>query len=172
MAEEDDTKQPAAAAQPVQPKLQVLAQYIRDLSFENVAIQKGITAEGSPDVQVQVSLDANKRGENRYEVINRVKIESKSKDQAIFVMELDYAGLFQVENVPAEQMHPFLMIECPRMIFPYIRRLVGDITRDGGFPPLNIDNIDYLNIYRQEILRRQAAKAAEGGGDAQAKLDS
>ena len=91
-------------------------------------------------------------------------MESKAGDAVIFLVELDYAGLFRVENVPAEQLHPFLMIECPRMIFPYIRRILGDVTRDGGYPPLNIDNIDYLNIYRQELARRQAAKAAEGNG--------
>ena len=166
MAEDDQPKEEAKpqAQQPVQPRLQVITQYIRDLSFENVAIQKNTQVEGKPDVQVQVALDANKRGENQFEVINKIKVESKSGDTVIFVVELDYAGLFTVENVPQEQLHPFLMIECPRMIFPYIRRIIGDVTRDGGFPPLNIDNIDYLNIYRQEMARRQAAKATEGNG--------
>ena len=157
--------EPAAAA-PVQPRLQVITQYIRDLSFENVAVQKGNKVEGKPDVQVQVALDANKRAEDQYEVINKIKIESKAGEAVIFIIELDYAGLFRVENVPAEQLHPFLMIECPRMIFPYIRRILGDVTRDGGYPPLNVDNIDYLNIYRQELARRQAAKASEGNGAA------
>ncbi len=149
-------------AQPVQPKLSVISQYIRDLSFENIAMQKALNVEGTPDVQVQVALDAAKKGDALYEVVNKVKVESKSKaGETVFVLELDYAGLFKVENVPDEQLHPFLMIECPRMIFPYLRRIVGDITRDGGFPPLNLDSIDFLALYRGEIERRKAMMEAE-----------
>lgn len=158
MADETETDPQAQAAQP--PRLQVMTQYIRDLSFENIVIRKGALPEGKPDIQVQVALDANKRGESVFEVINKLKIESKVGDQTLFVLELEYAGQFRIENVPAEQLHPFLMIECPRMIFPYVRRIVGDITRDGGFPPLNLDNIDYLAIYRQQLMQRQAAVQA------------
>ena len=71
-------------------------------------------------------------------------------------MELDYGGVFQIENVPDDQLHPYLLIECPRMLFPFLRRIVSDVTRDGGFPPLNLENIDFLKLYRQEIDRRQA----------------
>ena len=156
-----------AASQPVQPSLQVMAQYIRDLSFENVAIQKGAKIEGTPEVSVQVGLDANKRGDDIYEVINKVTINSKSNDEVVFILEMEYAGQFKVKNVPQEQLHPFLMIECPRMIFPYLRRIVGDVTRDGGFPPLNLDNIDFLALYRQEIQRRQAAQQATPNGNAE-----
>lgn len=147
--------------QPVQPRLQVISQYIRDLSFENVAIQKGVKIEGQPDITVQVSLDAAKKAEDVYEVTNKVKITSKSGENVVFLLELDYAGQFRVQNVPDEQLHPFLMIECPRMIFPYLRRIIGDVTRDGGFPPLNLDNIDYLALYRQEVERRKAMKEKE-----------
>ncbi len=80
----------------------------------------------------------------------------------MFVLELEYGGIFHIENVPEEQMHPFLLIECPRMLFPFVRRLVGDITREGGFPPLNLDNIDFVQLYRQTIAQRQAAQAAAG----------
>jgi preprotein translocase subunit SecB len=77
-------------------------------------------------------------------------------------MELEYGGLFHIEGVPDEQMHPFLLIECPRMLFPFVRRIVSDVTRDGGFPPLNLDNIDFIKLYRQTLEQRQAAaKAAE-----------
>ena len=72
-------------------------------------------------------------------------------------MEMDYAGVFLIVGVPDEQLHPFLMIECPRMIFPFFRRIVSDVTRDGGFPPLNLENIDWVSLYRNEIMRRQAA---------------
>jgi preprotein translocase subunit SecB len=77
----------------------------------------------------------------------------------LFVLELEYAGLYQIENISEEQMHPFLMIECPRMVFPFVRRIVSDVTRDGGFPPLNLDNIDFVQLYRQQLAQHQAAKS-------------
>ena len=143
-----------------QVKMQVLGQYVRDLSFENVVAQKGLTnAEVQPDIQVQVSLDARKRNiEHQYEVISKFKVTSKNKaDSApLFLLELEYGGIFHVEGVPDEQLHPFLLIECPRMVFPFVRRIISDVTRDGGFPPLNIDTIDFMALYRQELARRSA----------------
>lgn len=146
-------------AQPKQPQMRVLGQYIRDMSFENIMAQKGAPADVQPDVQVQVNLDAKKRGgENQYETAIKLNITSKAKDgdATLFVLEIDYVGIFQVESVPEEQMHPYLLIECPRMIFPFLRRIVSDVTRDGGFPPLNLENIDFLSLYRNEVARRQA----------------
>ena len=160
MAETDNGVAPQAA--PI--KMQVLAQYIRDLSFENVVAQKGLQGgDVQPDIQVQVSLDARKRAvEHQYEIITKFKIQSRNKanNDALFLMELEYAGIFHVENVPEEQMHPFLLIECPRMLFPFVRRIVSDMTRDGGFPMLNLDNVDFLALYRQELARRAEAQAA------------
>ena len=160
MAETDNGAAPQAA--PI--KMQVLAQYIRDLSFENVVAQKGLQGgDVQPDIQVQVSLDARKRAvEHQYEIITKFKIQSRNKanNDALFLMELEYAGIFHVENVPEEQMHPFLLIECPRMLFPFVRRIVSDMTRDGGFPMLNLDNVDFLALYRQELARRAEAQAA------------
>ncbi len=162
MAENDTAEAPAPTEEQPRPRLQVMSQYIRDMSFENIAVQKNTKVEGTPEVQVQVALDAKKLGDDHYEVINKVKVDSKSGDQQVFILELEYAGQFKVENVPDQQLHPFLLIECPRMIFPYLRRIIGDITRDGGFPPLNVDNIDFLALYQQDLARRQAAaKAAE-----------
>ncbi|WP_411976346.1 protein-export chaperone SecB [Sulfitobacter faviae] len=146
-------------AQPKQPQMRVLGQFIRDMSFENIMAQKGAPADVQPDVQVQVNLDAKKRsGDNQYETAIKLNITSKAKDgdATLFVLEIDYVGIFQVENVPEEQMHPYLLIECPRMIFPFLRRIVSDVTRDGGFPPLNLENIDFLSLYRNEVARRQA----------------
>jgi preprotein translocase subunit SecB len=118
----------------------------------------------NPDVQVQVNLDAKKRtAEHQFEVITKVNITSKVKDtdQQLFLLELEYAGVFHIEGVPEDQMHPFLLIECPRMTFPFVRRIVSDVTRDGGFPPLNLENIDFVSLYRNEIARRQADAAAQ-----------
>ena len=166
MAETDNGAAPQAAAQPPQIKMNVMAQFVRDMSFENILAQKGSTGEVKPDVQVQVNLDAKKRtAEHQYEVVLRLKVDSKSKDSndQLFLLELDYSGVFHIENVPEEQMHPFLLIECPRMLFPFVRRIVSDVTRDGGFPPLNLETIDFMALYRNELLRRQAAAAQQGG---------
>ncbi|MGR3572367.1 protein-export chaperone SecB [Brevirhabdus sp.] len=170
MAEETSNGVDTAAAapkseeQPPQIKMQILGQFIRDMSFENVAAQKGLQGEVQPDITVQVNLDARKRSDTQYEVSIKLQCDSKNKtDQAqIFLLEIDYAGIFQIENVPDDQLHPFLLIECPRMLFPFLRRVVSDVTRDGGFNPLNLDSIDFVALYRQELARRAQAQQAEG----------
>lgn len=158
---ETDTPENGAAPQP--PQMKVLGQFIRDLSFENIVSRKPIEGEVQPDVQVQVALDAKKRGDKTYEVTSKYNITSKRKggDETLFVLELEYGGIFMIENIPDEQLHPFLLIECPRQIFPFARRLVADITREGGFPPLNLDNIDFVALYRQTLAQRQKQTAAD-----------
>ncbi|WP_293450465.1 protein-export chaperone SecB [Planktotalea sp.] len=154
----------AAAPEAPQVKMNILAQFIRDMSFENILAQKGIQGEVNPDVNVQVNLDAKKRAaEHQYDVITKIEINSKVKDtgQQLFLLELEYAGVFHIEGVPDDQMHPFLLIECPRMTFPFVRRIVSDVTRDGGFPPLNLETIDFVALYRNEIARRQAEATAQ-----------
>ena len=151
-------------SQIAQPSVNVLAQYIRDLSFENILAQKGASGDVTPDIQIQVKLDARKRSiANQYETIIKLNIDSKSKDtnDQLFLLEIEYAGVFSVTGVPDEQLHPFLMIECPRMIFPFLRRVVSDLTQDGGFPALNLETIDFMQLYRSEALRRQSEAASE-----------
>lgn len=147
------------------PKMNILAQYVRDLSFENILAQKGVDGELNPEIQVNVNIDAKKRTtDKQFDVIIKLRVDSKSKNtnNILFVLELDYGGVFQIENVPDDQLHPYLFIECPRMLFPFLRRIVSDVTRDGGFPPLNLENIDFLKLYRQEIDRRKNAKEKNG----------
>ncbi|TVR47547.1 MAG: protein-export chaperone SecB [Rhodobacteraceae bacterium] len=157
----------AAAATPPKVNMRILAQYMRDLSFENVAAQKKLQGGNvQPDIQVQVSLDAKKREtENQYEVGTKFKITSRNKTdgETLFLIELDYVGLFLIEGVPEGQLHPFLLIECPRMVFPFARRIISDISRDGGFPPLNLDTVDFLALYKQELQRQAAQKQAQSG---------
>jgi preprotein translocase subunit SecB len=162
----DETPATDTAAQPgaQQLRMQVLAQYIRDISFENMVAKKGITgAEVQPDIQVAVSLDARKRPvDHQYDVISKYRCTSKNKTngETLFLLEVEYGAIFHVEGVPEEQLHPFLLIECPRLVFPFVRRIISDVTRDGGFPPLNIDTVDFVTLYRQELARRaQAAQA-------------
>ena len=159
MAEESAQPTP-----PAQPTMNVLAQYIRDMSFENILAQKGVGGEVAPDVQVQVNLDAKKRdAEGQYELVIKLRIDSKSKQtkDQLFLLEIEYGGIFQIAGVPEDQLHPYLLIECPRMLFPFLRRIVSDITRDGGFPPLNLETIDFLSLYKNEIERRRAQAEKE-----------
>ncbi|WP_439508414.1 protein-export chaperone SecB [Yoonia sp.] len=162
MTDTPDNAAPAAGAapQPQQITSRVLAQYIRDMSFENILAQKGVKGDAQPEVQVQVNLDARKRtADNQFEVITKLNITSKTKaaGEPLFVLEIEYAGVFHVEGVPEEQMHPYLLIECPRITFPFLRRIVSDVTRDGGFPALNLETIDFLALYRAELARRAEA---------------
>lgn len=161
---ENGTEAEAEKPTPVAPKMSVLTQFIRDLSFENILAQKGISGEVQPEVDVNVSVEPrNRTAENQYEVAMKLKVNSKNKgsDEMLFILELDYSGVFVVENVAQEQMHPFLLIECPRMIFPFVRRIVHDVTRDGGFPPLNLETIDFVALYRNELVKRAAEAQAQ-----------
>ena len=156
MSEKPEEKSETATQTP-QLNTRILAQYIRDMSFENILAQKGVEGETDPEIKIQVNLDAKKRSvKNQYEVVVHTKIESntKSSGQPMFLLELDYGSIFQIEGLPEDQLHPYLMIECPRLMFPYLRRIVSDITRDGGFPPLNLEMIDFMKMYRTEIQRR------------------
>lgn len=162
MAEHENGAAPDVAQQPQKPqlKMHILTQFVRDLSFENVLAQRGTGGEVQPDVQVMVNLDGKKRAvDHQYEVACKLNITSrnKSSDDALFIFEMDYVSIFHIEGVPDDQLQPFLLIECPRQIFPFMRRIVSDVTRDGGFPPLNLENIDFVQLYRHEIARRQAA---------------
>ena len=155
-----------AAQAPQPPKMNVLAQFIRDLSFENILSQKGVSGEVQPDVQVQVNLDAKKRTpEHQFEVVMKLKVESKAKESSeiLFILELDYVGVFHIENVPEDQLHPFLLIECPRMLFPFVRRIVSDVSRDGGFPPLLLDPIDFGSLYMQQAQQMQTTAGEPAG---------
>ena len=158
----------AEQKQAIQPNTKVLAQFIRDLSFENILAQKGLDTNTPPDIKVKVNLDAKKRKpEDQYEVLIKLSVISSIKTEAtepsddkenskLFILEIEYGGIFEVTGVPEDQIHPYLMIECPRILFPYLRRIVGDVTRDGGFPPLNLEQINFLALYQNEIARRQA----------------
>ena len=146
-----------------QVRMSVMAQFVRDMSFENVVAQKGVSGtDVQPDIQVAVSLDARKRQvDHQYEIVTKYKVTSKNKatGDVLFLLEVDYGGVFHVEGVPDDQLHPFLLIECPRLLSPFVRRILSDVTRDGGFPPLNIDTVDFLALYRQEMARRAQAQA-------------
>jgi len=141
-----------------QPQVKIINQFIKDLSFENIAAQKGLTSKTlSPEIKVSVNLEAKKRPvENQYDVIIKTNIssETKSNKEMLFILEIYYGGIFQITNIPDDQLHPYLLIECPRILFPYLRRIISDITRDGGYPPINLDQIDFLSMYKAELNKR------------------
>ena len=158
-----------AAAQ-VQVKMNVLGQYVRDLSFENALAQNGAKGEVSPELSIGVAVEPRKRTvENQYEVLMKVKVTSKNKgtEDVLFLLEMEYGGLFNIEGVPEKQLHPFLMIECPRMLFPFVRRIVSDVTRDGGFPAVNMETIDFMQLYRQQLAQHAAQKAQANEAEGQ-----
>lgn len=160
----DETE--AGAATPVQPKMRVLGQFIRDLSFENILSQKGASGEVQPQLQVQIAIDGKRRPtENQYELVMKFQITSKNagSDDVLFILELDYGAIFEITEIPEEQIHPYLLIECPRVIFPFVRRIVSDITRDGGFPAVNLEMVDFIQLYRQQLAARaaQSQKSAD-----------
>ena len=110
-------------------------------------------------------MQRKRKTENQYEVLIKLSVDSSAKSEKandgdknakLFILEIEYGGIFEITGVPEDQIHPYLMIECPRILFPYLRRIVGDVTRDGGFPPLNLEQINFLALYQNEIARRQA----------------
>lgn len=140
-----ETNEPETSA----PPISVNGQYIKDLSFE-VPSAPGIFAdmrEQSPDIPIHVDINAAKLEEGLFEVVLHLKIEAHLPDKPVFIVELAYAGLFTL-NVPTEHLQPVLLIECPRILFPFARNIIADVTRDGGFPPLMLQPIDFVALYR------------------------
>jgi preprotein translocase subunit SecB len=129
--------------------MQVLAQYVRDLSFENPGAPN-FAAANSPGVNVSANVGARKFSDTDYEVSLKFKIEAKVEDDNVqFIAELDYCGVFRLMNIPENDVRPILLIEAPRQLFPFARRVLADATRDGGYPPIMLDPIDFMELYRQ-----------------------
>ena len=142
--------------------VRVLNQYIKDLSFENPSVGKSVLAQGeSPNLQVEVNVNAQRLAETVYESAITLKGTCLAKAGTVYDLEIVYGGLFEVQNMPEAQLEPFLLVNCPALIFPFLRRLVADITREGGYPPLLLDPIDFASLYmkRQEQPNLASAPA-------------
>ncbi|WP_438273682.1 protein-export chaperone SecB [Nitrobacter sp.] len=140
------------------PQLNVLAQYTKDLSFENPNAPASLAPQQSPpSISVQINVGATNVAENDYEVVLKVEGKAEHTGKLMFSFELAYAGVFRIVNVPQENLHPLVMIECPRLLFPFAREIVATVVREGGFPPLMLDPIDFVSLYRQN-MERQAAQ--------------
>lgn len=144
-----DANGPATGADSM-PQLNVLAQYTKDLSFENPNAPNSLGAqEVSPNISIQVNVNLRQLGETDFEVELLLEGSAVAGSNTLFKFDLTYAGVFRLQNIPVADLHPILMIECPRLMFPFARQIVADAVRSGGFPPLLIDPIDFHNLYRQ-----------------------
>jgi len=161
MAETPQTPQgEAGAQQATPPRLMIQTQYIKDLSFENPRAPRGMEAgQARPEITVRIDVRTQSQGSDRHEVALHLNVEAKIEQETAFVLELTYAGIFGLMNIPQESLQPILLIEAPRLLFPFARRIVADATRDGGYPPLMIDPIDFVALYRR---RQQQAQEAVG----------
>jgi preprotein translocase subunit SecB len=150
---------PPEAAPP--PQLNVLAQYTKDLSFENPNAPASLAPQQQqPAINIQINVAANNLSEHEYEVTLSVEGKAEHGDKLMFRFELAYCGVFRILNVPKENLHPLIMIECPRLLFPFAREIIATSVRDGGFPPLMLDPVDFVGLYRQNMERQAAAQAA------------
>ncbi|MCA8901222.1 MAG: protein-export chaperone SecB [Hyphomonas sp.] len=154
-----------AAGTEAMPGLRVLGQYIKDLSFENPG-HGPVQAQPNIDLGIDVSATPHADGNGLFEVSLKLSAKALAEGTVLFITELDYAGLFQLQNVQQAQLEPLLLIECPRLLFPFARRVVAEITREGGFPPLLIDPVDFVQLYQQQYRRAQEAAAAAGSAPA------
>lgn len=152
----------SANAQPTSDRqLVVHAQYVKDFSFENPNAPKVLTENlGQPDVEITVSVGAKLISENQYEVVLNLGAKAVFAETPMFLVDLTYAGLVSPQGVTGDDINPLVMIEAPRLLFPFARALISDATRDGGFMPLNIQPVDFVAVYKHN-LERQAAAAAE-----------
>ena len=155
--------------------LMVNGQYIKDFSFEapNAPEIYSVLQTVQPAIQVDIDVQGENKGENVFEVVLKVRAEAKANEELAYLIELEYAGLFTV-NVAAEHLGPVLLIECPLILFPYLRRIVSDTTGDGGFAPLMLAPIDFASLYHQRMAEAQAAQEteeAEGGPSVQPPED-
>lgn len=160
----DETSEPAAGqpgAEAAQQQLFIRAQYVKDLSFENPRAPASLREGAAPQVELSVSVNGRPMEGDDHEVELVLTANAKQGDEVAFVAELTYAGIFHLSGFKPEQLRPLVMIECPRHLFPFARRVLADCTRDGGFPPLMLDPIDFLALYRRS---QEAAAAQDGGG--------
>jgi preprotein translocase subunit SecB len=138
---------------PGMPNLGIVAQYIKDLSFENPGAPSGLTQR--PQIELGVDLQARRGDAEHFEVEMKLRVNATSDGRPLFLLELAYGGLFRLQNIPEEAVNQILLIQAPHMLFPFARRIVADVVRDGGMPPLMIEPIDFVALYQ--------AKMAQGG---------
>ncbi|HWU49884.1 MAG TPA: protein-export chaperone SecB [Asticcacaulis sp.] len=167
MTDTPETNAPEGMPQQPQPQMQVLAQFIRDFSFENPRAPESLRMEARPDVDLGVEMSAKGRPDGLFEVDIKLTVKASTSDGPMFAIELVYGGLFQLGSIPEAMVEPTLLIECPRYLFPFVRRIIADATADGGFtPPFQLDPIDFATLYMQQRAQIEAQRVAAVAGEA------
>lgn len=157
---------PAASApqDAATPQLSVVAQYIKDLSFENPNAPRSLGAgKEPPQIGIQINVNAAPMSDTDIEVVLKLDGKAETAGSLMFSFELIYAGVFRIRNVPQESMNAAVMIECPRLLFPFAREIIANIVRNGGFPPLLLDPVDFVSLYQQRMSQMPAGEAAPQG---------
>ncbi len=158
---DNGSEQPAQGTAGAAPGMHIIGQFIKDLSFENPNAPRSLAQGEQPKLDINVNVGAKTMGEDQFEVSLTLTAKAERPDLVLFAVELVYAGIFKITGVPKEHLHPFVMIECPRMIFPFARNILADATRNGGFPPLMLDPIDFAQLYRQNMAQQAPAEGEE-----------
>jgi preprotein translocase subunit SecB len=143
------------------PQLNVLAQYVKDLSFENPNAPRSLQpSQQQPNINIQINVNAQPLSETDVEVSLKLEGKAEVNDSLLFSFDLDFAGVFRVQNIPQDSLQPVLMIECPRLLFPFAREIVATSVRNGGFPPLLLDPVDFVGLYQQRLAQQTPTAAA------------
>ena len=158
--------EPLANGEDTAPVAGVLSQYVKDLSFENPNAPAVYQSQTAPAIDVQFNIGSGQVGEDVYEVVLKIEVKAQAEDQAAFLVDLSYAGLFALRNVAPDQLEAFLLGEAPRILFPFARRVIADAVRDGGFPPLMLEPIDFTGIYMAQRAQAGIEQQGEAAGNA------
>ena len=154
---------PSPEAQQNQAQLSVLGQYIKDFSFENPNAPRSLApSQTQPAINIQINVGVQQLGETDYEISLKLEGKAESSGTLLFAFDLTFAGVFRVLNVPQQTLQPLVMIECPRLLFPFAREIIATSVRNGGFPPLLIDPVDFVALYRQKMAQMQPQAAQPG----------
>ena len=164
----DQINEPLPNGEDTMPAVGVISQYVKDLSFENPNAPAVFQWQGQPQIDVNFNIGNTQVGDDVHEVSLKVNVLAKSADKTVFQVELVYAGLFGIRNIPEDQMAPILLAQAPTMLFPFARRILANAVRDGGFPPLMLDPIDFGTLFLQqaELAAQQQAKGLAPEGNA------
>ena len=149
---------PAPVPNP-QPQISVVAQYIKDFSFENPNAPQSMSAAAQPQISIQINVAAKPLANNDFEVTLKLDGKADLNNSVLFRFELEFAGVFRLQNIPPESLNPMVLIECPRLLFPFAREIIATTVRNGGFPPLLLDPVDFVGLYRQRMSEMPAAGA-------------
>lgn len=148
-----------APAQDAQPQLSVVAQYIKDFSFENPNAPKSMAGGQQPQINIQINVNAAPLSDNDIEVVLQLSGKAETAGSLMFSFDLEFGGVFRIRNVPQESLNAVVLIECPRLLFPFAREIIATTVRNGGFPPLLLDPVDFVALYRQKMAQMASAQA-------------